>query len=61
VGDEHRPGGELEEGREGGLDAGRVAHHGIGDAGEDGDEGGDRVTWVDEGLELAQDLARPSP
>ena len=57
VGDQHRAGGELEERREGRLDRGRVGHHRVGDAGQDGDERRDRGVRVDQGLELAEDLA----
>ena len=57
VGDEDAAGRELEEGGQRALDARRVAHHRVGDAGEHRDEGRDGLGRVDEGLELAEHLA----
>ena len=57
VGHEHAATGELEEGRQHRLDARRHRHHGVGDAGEHADERRDRHTRVDQGLELAENLA----
>jgi hypothetical protein len=54
---EHAPCRELEEGRQGGLDRGRVGDHAVADPGEDRDERRDLGVRVDQRLELAEDLA----
>ena len=59
VGDQHAVAGELEKGRKHAVDPGRVGHHLVGDAGQDRDECGDRLSRVDQGLELADHLAAP--
>ena len=57
VGHQHAAARELEERRQRRLDRRRVGHHRVGDAGQHGDERRDRGVRVDQGLELAQDLA----
>ena len=59
VGHQHAALGELEERRQHGLDRGRVGDHGVGDAGQDRDEGRDLGARVDQGLELTEHLAAP--
>ncbi len=58
VGHENAALGELQERRQGLADRGRARDHRIGDAGEDGDERGDRLARLDQGLELAEHLTR---
>ncbi len=57
VADHHRLAEELEEGGQSGLDGGGLDHHGLGDAGEHGDEGGDLAVRVHQGVELTVGLA----
>ncbi len=57
VRDEHAVTGELEECRQHRVDAGRGRDHAVGDAGEDRDEGRDRLAWVDQRVQLTEHLA----
>jgi len=57
VSDQHAVVGELEKSGEHAADPWRVGDHLVGDAGQDRDEGGDRLGRVDQGLELADHLA----
>ena len=57
VGDQHAVAGELQKGWKNRVDPWRAGHHAVGDAGEDRDERGDRLSGVDQGLELADHLA----
>jgi len=61
VGDEDRVAGELEEGRQHGLDARCLRDHGVGDAGEHLDEGRDGLARLDQRLELPEHLAAAHP
>ncbi len=54
VGHQHRVGEELQEGRQHRLDRRRRGDHRLGDAGQHGDEGRDRLPGVDQGAQRAE-------
>ena len=59
VTDEHSAADELQEGGQHFTDAGRSGHHGVGDAGQRGDEGRDSLVGPYECLVGAEHLAAP--